>query len=75
MAVSHAGIHPVWLEGAEPGKYRGFIDRACADAWTKWPSCRGRWRPRAGSGTPENGVEGALAILLVASCSQQRSRG
>jgi hypothetical protein len=26
--VSHAGIHPVWLEGAEPGKYREFIDRA-----------------------------------------------
>jgi hypothetical protein len=32
--VSHAGVHPVWLEGAEPGKYREFIDRACADAWT-----------------------------------------
>jgi hypothetical protein len=32
--VSHAGVHPVWLEGGEPGKYREFIDRACADAWT-----------------------------------------
>src|ERR1019366_3686901 len=32
--VSHAGIHSVWLEGVEPGKYREFIDRACADAWT-----------------------------------------
>src|ERR1019366_569963 len=31
--VSHAGIHPTWLEGAELGKYREFIDRACADAW------------------------------------------
>src|ERR1039458_1560469 len=32
--VSHAGIHPVWLAGAEPGRHREFIDRACADAWT-----------------------------------------
>src|ERR1035437_6558646 len=32
--VSHAGVHTVWLEGAEPGKYREFITRACADAWT-----------------------------------------
>jgi predicted MPP superfamily phosphohydrolase len=23
--VSHAGVHPVWLEGVEPGKYREFI--------------------------------------------------
>ena len=32
--VSHAGIHRVWLDGAEPGRYREIIDRACADAWT-----------------------------------------
>jgi len=31
--VSHAGVHPVWLDGGEPGKHREFIDRACADAW------------------------------------------
>jgi hypothetical protein len=30
----HAGIHPVWLKGVEPGKYREVIDRACTDAWT-----------------------------------------
>jgi hypothetical protein len=30
--VSHTGIHPAWLEGVEPGKYREFIDRACVDA-------------------------------------------
>lgn len=31
--VSHAGIHPTWLEGAEPESYRDTIDRLCANAW------------------------------------------
>ena len=29
----HAGIHPAWLDGAEPAKYVAVIDRACAAAW------------------------------------------
>ena len=31
--VSHAGPHPCWLEGKEPGQYRAPIDKLCADAW------------------------------------------
>jgi hypothetical protein len=31
--VSHAGLHPCWLEGAEPGNHREFIDKLSADAW------------------------------------------
>ena len=31
--VTHAGFHPCWLEGAEPGQYHEFIDKLCADAW------------------------------------------
>jgi hypothetical protein len=31
--VTHAGLHPCWLEGTEPGRYREFIDKLCADAW------------------------------------------
>jgi len=31
--VSHAGLHPAWLERAEPGRYRELIDRLCANAW------------------------------------------
>src|ERR1017187_10478464 len=29
--VSHAGVHPVWLEGAEPGKYRDLIALGARD--------------------------------------------
>lgn len=31
--VTHAGLHPVWLENVPPGGYRECIDKICADAW------------------------------------------
>jgi hypothetical protein len=31
--VTHAGLHPVWLENVDPNKYQVFIDRICGDVW------------------------------------------